>query len=172
MTAPFRIEALAQHDRAGFSCGDDALDHYFKALVTQDVRRHVANCFVAVETATSVLAAFYTIAAAGMPMLDLPPDITKRLPRYPSLPAVRVGRLAVDHRFQGQGLGGALLADAAAKALTEPAAAFALLVDAKNDAAVAFYEHHGFHRFASQPRVLFLPLATAAKALAAVRRPR
>lgn len=170
MTAPFRLEALADHDRAGFGCGDDALDHYFKALVTQDVRRHVANCFVAVEAATGALAAFYTIAAAGIPTPDLPADITKRLPRYPTLPAVRVGRLAVDQRFQGRGLGGALLADAAAKALSEPAAAFALLVDAKNDDAVAFYEHHGFQRFASQRRMLFLPLATAAKTLTAVHR--
>jgi len=168
LTSPFRVEALADHNRAGFSCRDDALDRYFKTLVTQDIRRRVANCFVAVEAAHGELAGFYTIAAAGIPTLDLPADITKRLPRYPTLPAVRIGRLAVDHRFQGRGLGGALLADATAKALQEPAAAFALLVDAKNDAAVAFYEHHGFVRFASQPRMLFLPLATAAKALLTV----
>jgi ribosomal protein S18 acetylase RimI-like enzyme len=169
VTAPFRVEALADHERAGFSCRNQALDRYFKTLVTQDIRRHVANCFVAVEAVSGALAGFYTIAAAGIPIQDLPPDITKRLPRYPTLPAVRIGRLAIDHRFQGRGLGGALLADATAKALHEPAAAFALLVDAKDDAAVAFYEHHGFLRFASQPRVLFLPLATAAKALLAVR---
>jgi ribosomal protein S18 acetylase RimI-like enzyme len=89
----------------------------------------------------------------------------KRLPRYPTLPAIRIGRLAVDERYRGRGLGGALLADAALKALVEPAAALALLVDAKDAAAVAFYEHHGFVRFASQPGTLFLPLATAEKAL-------
>jgi ribosomal protein S18 acetylase RimI-like enzyme len=172
VTSPFRVEALADHDRSGFSCRDAALDRYFKTLVTQDIRRHVANCFVAVEVASGAVAGFYTIAAAGIPTPDLPPDITKRLPRYPTLPAVRIGRLAVDHRFQGRGLGGALLADAAAKALQEPAAAFALLVDAKNDAAVAFYELHGFLRFASHPGILFLPLATAAKALLSVRRKR
>lgn len=169
MTSPFCVEALLDHDRAGFSCRTHALDRYFKTLVTQDIRRHVANCFVAIQAATGALAGFYTIAAAGIPTPDLPHDITKRLPRYPTLPAVRIGRLAIDHRFQGRGLGGALLADAAAKALQEPAAAFALLVDAKDDAAVAFYEHHGFQRLASQPRVLFLPLATAAKALRSVR---
>jgi ribosomal protein S18 acetylase RimI-like enzyme len=169
VTLAFRVEALADHDRAGFSSSDVALDRYFKTQVTQDVRRHVANCFVAVEAASGAVAGFYTIAAAGIPTPDLPPDITRRLPRYPTLPAVRIGRLAVDHRFLGRGLGGALLADAAAKALQEPAAAFALLVDAKSDAAVAFYEHHGFLRFASNPRVLFLPLVTAAKALRAVR---
>jgi ribosomal protein S18 acetylase RimI-like enzyme len=167
--SPFRVEALADHDRTGFSCRNDALDRYFKTLVTQDIRRHVANCFVAVEAASGALAGYYTIAAAGIPTPDLPPDITKRLPRYPTVPAVRIGRLAIDHRFQGRGLGGALLVDATAKALQEPAAAFALLVDAKDDEAVAFYEHHGCQRFASQPRMLFLPLATAAKALHAVK---
>ena len=170
MTAPFRVDVLADHDRSEFACGDDALDRYFKTLVTQDIRRHVANCFLAIEAATGEVAGFYTIAAAGILTVDLPPDITKRLPRYPTLPAVRIGRLAVDRRFQGRGLAGALLADAAVKALREPAAAFALLVDAKNDAAVTFYEHHGFQRLASQPRVLFLPLGTAEKALSAARR--
>ena len=167
MTARFRVESLADHDRAKFSCRDASLDRYFKTQVTQDIRRHIANCFVAVDVASGALAGFYTIAAAGIPTPDLPPEVTKRLPRYPTLPAVRIGRLAVDSHFQGQGLGGALLADAAAKALQEPAAAFALLVDAKNESAATFYEHHGFQRLASQSRVLFLPLATAAKALGA-----
>jgi ribosomal protein S18 acetylase RimI-like enzyme len=89
------------------------------------------------------------------------------MPRYPSLPAIRVGRLAVDQRFQGKGLGAALLADAAVRGLRAEAAAFAMLVDAKDDAAVSFYEHHGFQRLTSHPRSLFLALATAEKALAA-----
>jgi len=77
-------------------------------------------------------------------------------------PAIRVGRLAVDLRFRGRGLDGALLADAATRGLQAEAAAFALLVDAKEDDAVAFYEHHGFQRLVGQPRSLFLALATAA----------
>jgi ribosomal protein S18 acetylase RimI-like enzyme len=101
--------------------------------------------------------------------VDLPPDETKRLPRYPTVPAVRIGRLAVDLRFQGRGLGAALLADAAARTLKGDAAAFTLLVDAKNDQAVAFYQRFGFRNLASQPRTLFLPLATARKVLLQVR---
>ena len=62
----------------------------------------------------------------------------KRLPRYPTLPAVRIGRLAVHQRFQGRGLGGALLMDAARRSLQSPPAVYALLVDAKNDQAVGF----------------------------------
>ncbi len=166
MTAPFRLDALDAQDRGGFGCGEDALDRYFKTQVTQDIRRNITNCFVAVETETGVVAGFYTIAATSISTPDLPAEVTKRLPRYPTLPGVRVGRLAVDLRFRGRGLGGALLIDAADRALRSEVAAYAIVVDAKNDAAVAFYEHHGFQRFESQARTLFLPLATAAKALA------
>jgi ribosomal protein S18 acetylase RimI-like enzyme len=163
---PFFVELLAEHDRESFGCGSEPLDRYFKSQVTQDVRRHVANCFVAVEAATGIIAGYYTIAAASIPMLGLPEVVAKKLPRYPLLPAIRVGRLAIDLRFKGKGLGGALLADAAARGLRAEAAAFAMLVDAKDDAAVAFYEHHGFQRLIGQPRALFLALASAGKALA------
>ena len=164
MTASFRLKPLGEgHERSSFRCGEDALDHYFETQVTQDIRRHIANCFVAVESATSHVAAWYTISAASIPLVDLPPDETKRLPRYPTVPAIRIGRLAVDQRFQGRGLGAALLADAATRALKADAAAFTLLVDAKNDSAVAFYERFGSRTLASQPRTLFLPLATAQK---------
>ena len=90
----------------------------------------MTNCFVAVETETTVVAGFFTIAAASIPTPDLPEVVTKKLPRYPSLPAIRVGRLAVDKRFRGRGLGGALLADAAARGLASEVAAYAMLVDA------------------------------------------
>jgi ribosomal protein S18 acetylase RimI-like enzyme len=166
MTSPFRFEPIGeQHDRATFHCGEDALDRYFQTQATQDIRRRVANCFVAVEAATGQVAAYYTISAASIPFVDLPPEETKRLPRYPTLPAVRIERLAVDERFQGRGLGAALLMNAAHRSLHADAAAYTLLVDAKNDRAAAFYERYGFRPLISQPRTLFLPLATAQKAL-------
>ena len=164
MKFPFQLEALSgEHDRSLFSCGEYSLDRYLQMQVTQDIRRHIANCFVAVETATDQVAAYYTLSAASIPLADLPPDETKRLPRYPTVPAVRIGRLAVDQKFQGRGLGAALLADAATRMLKADAAAFTLVVDAKNDQAVAFYQRFGFRILASQPRTLFLPLATAQK---------
>ncbi len=166
MTAPFRLEALSEaHDRAAFACGEEALDRYFQTHVTQDIRRNITNCFVAIEAASGRTAAYYTLAASSIPTPDLPPELTRKLPRYPTIPAVRIGRLAVDQRFHGRGLGAALLADAARRTLGAAPAAFALVVDAKNDQAVAFYQHHGFLPFASQPRTLFLPLATAARVL-------
>jgi ribosomal protein S18 acetylase RimI-like enzyme len=165
-SSPFRFETLGEeHNRTSFHCGEEPLDRYFQTQATQDIRRHIANCFVAVEALTSVVAAYYTLSAASIPIVDLPPEETKRLPRYPTLPAVRIGRLAVDQRFQGRGLGAAMLMNAAHRSLHADAAAYTLLVDAKNDQAVAFYQHHGFRTLTSQPRTLFLPLAVAQRAL-------
>jgi ribosomal protein S18 acetylase RimI-like enzyme len=162
---PFRLAPLgAEHHRGSFHCGEETLDRYLQTQATQDIRRHIANCFVAGEAATGSVAAYYTIAAASIPLIDLPPEEAKRLPRYPTLPAVRIGRLAVDQNFQGRGLGGALLMDAARRSIQSPPAVYALLVDAKNEPAVAFYEKFGFRSFAGQPRTLFLPLATAERA--------
>lgn len=165
-SSPFRLEPLAeQHERALFDCGEEALDRYFQTQVTQDIRRLVANCFVAVDSETGHVAAYYTLSATSLPLLDLPPEEAKRLPRYPTVPAVRIGRLAVDGRFQRRGLGEAMLADATMRAVKADIAAFMLVVDAKNDQAIAFYRRYGFRAIGGQPRTLFLPLATARKIL-------
>ena len=159
MTAAFRLEVLApSHDREGFACGVDALDAYFARQATQDVRRRASACYVAVEAGSGQVAGYYTLAAGGVPVTDLPEALTRRLPRYPSVPVARIGRLAVDTAFKGQKLGGALLADAAIRALRSEVAVFALVVDAKDDAAEAFYVHHGFERFGTQARQLIVSL--------------
>lgn len=160
------MEALVEaHDRSQFNCDEPALDRYFQTQVTQDIRRNVTNCFVAIEHATGRIAAYYTLASTGIPAPELPPALVKRLPRYPLIPAARIGRLAVDRQFRGRGLGSALLIDATQRTLRAAPAAFAYVVDAKNDRAAAFYRHHGFVPFTSQAHTLFLPLASAAKAL-------
>ena len=71
-----------------------------------------------------------------------------------------MGRLAVDREFKGQGLGGALLADALYRAIRSEIAAYALVVNAKDKAAADFYKHHGFIALPSATQTLFLPLAT------------
>lgn len=158
MGSSFRVTLLdGSLDRSGFVCGSEPLDRYFQQQVTQDMRRRVTACFVALSDER--IAGYYTLASASVLLSDLPEKLQKKLPRYPSVPTVRMGRLAVDQSFKGQGLGGALLADALLRTRNAEIAAYALVVDAKDDLAVAFYLHHGFIAFASQPRTLFFPLA-------------
>lgn len=160
MSAPFRLAPLdTTHDRAAFRCGAEPLDRYLREQVSQDIRRRVAACFVALADPTRI-AGYYTVASASLLLADLPPATAKKLPRYPTVPAVRLGRLAVDLAFKRQGLGGALLADALDRAARSEIAAHALIVDALDDTAAAFYRHHGFIALPDSPRILFLPLAT------------
>ncbi len=159
MTASFRLEALGSgHARTEFSCGVEALDSYLVRQATQDRRRKVSVCYLAIEVTSSKIAGYYTLAAGGVPLNDLPPELTKRLPRYPSVPVARTGRLAIDKAFQGRKLGGALLADAAVRAARSEVAMYALVVDAKDDNAVGFYLHHGFTALGSNRRQLIIPL--------------
>lgn len=145
-----------------FSCGDDNLDRYLRTHITQDLRRNVARAFVAVEAATGVLAGYYTLSTASVRLGDLPPDTFKRLPRYPDLPAVLIGRLAIDRRYQGQGLGGALLVDVyrRAKRIYAQAALLGIIVDATDEGARSFYERHQFQRSPVNPLRLILPIQT------------
>lgn len=159
MTAPFRLEPLGpSHERGGFSCGVALLDQYFTSQASQDVRRRVSACYAAVEVRSGTVAGFYTLAAGSVPLSDLPPDLTRRLPRYPAVPVARIGRLAIGKAFQGQKLGGALLADAAVRAARSEVAVFALIVDAKDTAAAEFYRHHGFEPIGGNDRQLIVPL--------------
>lgn len=171
MTSPqFRLQALQDgHDRTVFDSGSGPLDRYLRQQVTQDIRRRVAACFVAVNDAQRI-AGYYTLASASVPLGHLPPATAKKLPRYPAVPAVRMGRLAVDLAFKGQGLGGAVLADALQRSARSEIAAYALIVDAKDETAAAFYRHHGFIALPSSELRLFLPLATVAALATAEKR--
>jgi GNAT superfamily N-acetyltransferase len=165
VTGSFLIEPLGPgHDRAGFTSGVAPLDRYLREQATQDVRRRAAACYVALEAPGARIAGYYTLAAGGIPLTDLPESLTKRLPRYPSVPVARLGRLAVDQAYRGRKLGSALLWDAGMRALRSEVAVFALVVDAKDEQAEAFSRHHGFVPFGSRPMQLVLPLATFAKA--------
>jgi GNAT superfamily N-acetyltransferase len=163
---PFKIQPLdKQHDRASFRSGVDPLDRYLASQATQDIKRRVAACFVAVETGKdeTVIAGYYTLATTSIPLGDISAATAKKLPRYPLVPAVLMGRLAVAERCRGEGLGAALLVDGIMRTLRAELMAFAIVVDAKDDTATAFYQHHGFTRFASAPQRLYLPLAEASR---------
>jgi GNAT superfamily N-acetyltransferase len=166
VTEQFRIEALSgDHDRARFSSGSAPLDRYFREQASQDIKRRIASCFVAVSVQTKAVAGFYTLTASSIALNALAPEIIKKLPRYPVVPAALLGRLAVSRNYQGKGLGGVLLGNAVLRVARAELGVFAMLVDAKDDAVQRFYEHYGFTLLPGEGRRLCLPIGTALRQL-------
>ena len=156
----FRIRPLdAAVDTAAFRCGQPALDEYIRRYASQDVRRGVARVFVATpEKDARRLAGFFTLSAGSVNCADLPDALARKLPRYP-VPVALLGRLAVDKAFQGKGLGSILLADACRKVVqaSQVLAVVGIVVDAKDEAAAAFYRHFGFVPLPGLPDRMLLP---------------
>jgi len=160
--APFIIASLSsKHDRLAFTCGVGPLDQYFRRQASQDIRRRIASCFVICQAATGVIAGYYTLSATNVRLRDLPEEIAGRLPRYPTVPAVLVGRLAVATAYQGRKLGAVLLGDDVMRTAAADIAAFAIVVAAKDDNARRFYRHHGFVELPQLERRMFIPIETA-----------
>jgi GNAT superfamily N-acetyltransferase len=143
------------------------LDTWFRTKASQDQRRNVARVFVAQDAEGIV--GFYSLSMFALAFDDLPPEIARKLPKYKALPAALIGRLARHLRARGQGVGELLVADAITRVLgaAETVAAFAIVVDAKDDAAIAFYRTFGFVQFPATPNRLFLLAETAAGGLRA-----
>ena len=170
MNAPLVTEPLDRnHDRASFRSGSDALDRYFRERATQDIRRRVAGCFVATDR-DGMVAGYYTLAAASVALDSLPEGMAKGLPRYPVVPALLIGRLAVSLPHQGRGLGSALIADAVVRADRLGIGSFALIVDAKDERARSFYEAIDFVALPGHGRRLCIPIETALRSLRSARR--
>lgn len=168
MAADYRCEPLDKHhDRAAFSCGNDELNRYFRERATQDQKRHVARTYTLVEVTTHIIAGYYSIAATSIDLSALPPDVARKLPRYPSVPAILLGRLARDVRFHGRGVGDLLLINALQRCyrLADELGAIGVVVDAIDDRARVFYERYGFSHFPEQEYRLLLPLRTIADLL-------
>jgi GNAT superfamily N-acetyltransferase len=163
-----RFERLTrQHDRAAFASGVQALDDWFRTRATQDQRRHVAQVFVALDE--EGIAGFYSLSMFTLVLESLPEGLSRKLPKYDAIPAALIGRLARHQRAKGSGVGDLLVADAVKRVLSaaETVAAYAIVVDAKDDRGRAFYESHGFISLPSNRNRLFLLTETAARALEA-----
>ena len=157
-----RVELLGvQHDHSGFTCGISALDDYFQNQAGQDARRSVTRVYVAVDDITGAIVGLYTLSATSIAWLDIPEHLARKLPRYP-IPAALIGRLAVDRRFHKRNFGKYLLFNALDRivALAQQIALFAVVVDAKDNAAAGFYVRYGFQPLSNRGLRLLLPLAT------------
>ncbi|HEX6859131.1 MAG TPA: GNAT family N-acetyltransferase [Caulobacteraceae bacterium] len=166
MTARYRIEPFAGHDRSDFHCGEPALDRYFRENLGQDLRRRAATAFVAVELESETVAGFYTLSAAGIDREALPAAAASKAPPYVRIPAILLGRLAIDQAHQGARLGRALLADALRRTIASGVGVHLMLVRPKSDRARSFYARFGFERLEPPSELMFLPISTALKVLA------
>ena len=160
-----KIELLVKkHDRAVFSCGNDALDTYLKKRASQELKKKIATTFVMVGGQPSEIIGYYTLSATSILLDDLPDKIAKKLPKYPQVPATLLGRLAIDSRYQGRGYGEILILDALRRSLNAAAvvASYAVVVDAIDERARSLYEQYGFCDFPDRKLRLFLPMKTIA----------
>ncbi len=154
------------HDRNAFSCGNQSLDHYLQKTATQDARRNIAAPFVLIDAAApKTILGYYTLSAFSVRLDELPPEVIRRLPSYPNIPATLLGRLAVDSGHQNKGYGRDLLMDALRRARdnTLHVASYAVVVDAIDESAVNFYRKHEFLPLRFTPDRLYLPMATISK---------
>ena len=155
-----------QHDRQDFDCGAPALNTFLQRFARQQADKNFNRSYVAIAQGELRIRGYCAISTASIDFQNLPPAL--RLPRYP-VPVVRIGRLAVDLREQGNRVGTALLRHAMhlAARTAEKIGLYAVVVDAKNEAAVAFYAKYGFQRFADQDLSMFLTTDVIRRAVAA-----
>lgn len=166
MTA-FFSEALGQRDRSAFNSGNERIDSHFRTAVSQDMKRSYAACFVLIEKSGGKIAGFYTLASHSIPLTEIAAELARKLPRYPSVPAVLIGWMGRDLAFRGRAVGALLLADAITRLAAAPIGIHAICAEAINDAAAAFYREHQFQAFNSRPNGFYLPMKTALALLTA-----
>lgn len=160
--AEWRIEPLrASHERGEFSCGHASLDDFLRLRASQYEKRRLGRTYVALFSGGASVAGYYTLAASAIAVASLPPDAAKRLPKHP-VPVILLGRLAVDQKAKGQGLGKALLQDALRRSLSlsEQLGLLAVEVLAIDNDARVFYIKYGFIPLADNALHLFLPMRT------------
>lgn len=163
---PLSIEPLLDHDCASFSCGVAELDDYIHHRARQDARRKVAAPFVLVDDHRTIVG-YYTLSAYGVSPAELPPELARKLPKYPLIPATLLGRLAVADGYQGRQLGRMLLIDALYRSWknTAEVASTGVVAEAINEKAHSFYVRYGFIELAERPNKLFLPMQIIRKVL-------
>lgn len=158
-----RFERLdpQRHDRKSFQCSETALEKYLKEQARKDQDSGACSVFVLTNDKASIIG-YYTLTASSVLLTNLTPAISKRLPRYPSVPVTLLGRLAVHQAHAGQGHGSALLIDALRRAsiVSTEVGSTAVIVDALHEHAARFYLKFGFEALPDQPLCLLLPMAS------------
>lgn len=142
------IELLGiKHNRGDFDCGKELLNKYLKTQAGQDVKRKLCACFVLLEKETKIIKGYYTLSNNSIPLSSFSEKIQKKLPKsYTSIPTTLLGRLAIDIKYQGKGIGKILLIDALKRAseTSLEIGSFAVVVDPIDEEAERFYKKYDF----------------------------
>ena len=136
----------SKHKKSEFTCGNTYLDNYLQKQAKQDIKRKLSACFVLISKGNEIKG-FYTLSNAGIPRELMPGNISKKLPRaYESLPVTLLGRLAINEKNKGQGLGKLLLIDALKRSyeVSKVIGSMAIIVDPIDEDAIGFYSKFGF----------------------------
>lgn len=160
------------HDRSAFDCGAPSLNDFLRTKAVRHQAQRVSRTFVLTDDAAPErIFGYYSLSNCQIAREKLRTQDVKSLPRHP-VPAVLLARLAVNEAHQGRRYGQWLLMDAIKRCalIGYQSGVYALLVDAKNEAAKRFYDRFGFQPIAGRPMTLYLPLETGLKAVQAAQR--
>jgi len=150
------------HDIKDFNCGIKELNTYLKEKAGQVIKKNVTAVYVLHYRNNSKIIGYYTLSSYSISLEELPLLLTKKLPKYKSLPTILIGRLAVDTSFQGKSIGEYLLMDALNRSysLSKQIGSYAIIVNAKDEKSKGFYKKYGFIPFLNKPFTLYFPMKT------------
>lgn len=151
-------------DRNNFDCGNEVLNHYLRAIARQHNKKGISRTFVLVDSSQpQTIIGFVTLALCEIRAVQLPNKWSKKYPA--TIAGVKLARLAVDKKYQRQGIGEILMVEAMKRALiiADNAGVIGLFVDAKDEAAKKYYQRYDFVSLSDNPLSMFLPLATIGK---------
>jgi GNAT superfamily N-acetyltransferase len=149
------------HDREPFDSGEPALDDWLRHYAGQTGRRDTAATWI-IANGDAIVVAYASVAMTGIDRSAAPDPLAKGAPD--PVPALLLGRLAVDRGYASLGIGTTLAAHVLATAveLNAKAACRAVVVTALNATASTWWERLGFHPFdPNEPDRLDLYLLTA-----------
>jgi GNAT superfamily N-acetyltransferase len=155
----------APHDLAPFACGNATLDDWLRSAALRADAMGTARTYVWLDE--NIVVGYFSLCPHEVRRDELPTKLGHGAPH--SVPAILLARLALDQRLRGQGMGTSILLDALGRATDaiEIAGGRLIVVDAIDEHARRFYQHHGFRPAPSRPARLFRKASDIAAALRA-----
>lgn len=151
------------HDLLSFTSGEDVLDDWLRRRAWTNQQIAASRTYVACPAGSKTVVGYFALSMGQVVASEVTAAMRRNMPR--SIPTVTLGRLAIDLRWQGRGLGRALLSDAVRRSLraSDEISARLIIVHAISPAAEAFYRHHGFTRMSTETPTYALDLVKLRK---------